>query len=98
MSWYKVTFSVDEMASGRHHGLCNGFSALFIAAGAPKNAGMFADADVMTNAYYFSPGAIAIAKPLIAIYAGVECEAPSKSAIKSVVLRDDGGDIPFADL
>jgi len=41
MSWYKVTFSVSQMADGRHFGLCKDFEALFIAAGAPRSRHVF---------------------------------------------------------
>jgi len=57
---------------------------------------MFSDADVMVNAYYFSPGAAAIAMPLITSYRGIECEAPSRSAVRPVAAHDGAEDIPFS--
>lgn len=56
---------------------------------------MFRATDVMVNVYYFSPDAAAIAMPLIAIYAGVECEAPSRSAVRAVAGRDGVMDACF---
>ena len=96
MSWYKVTFSVREMADGRHRVLCNEFNKVFTLAGAPRDAGLFSDADVMLNAYYFSPGAAAIAMPLILSYAGAECGAPSRSSLRHVAAHDEAGNIPFS--
>ena len=94
--WYKVTLSVSEVASGKGIILQEQFSALFIAAGAPRDAGMFGSRDVMLNIYYFSPGAIGFAMPLILAFAGVECQPPTKSEVHALVSHTDTGDIPIS--
>ena len=96
MRWYRVAFSVAEASSGRAIELQDKFSAVFLAFAAPADAAMFKSRDVMENFYYFSPGAARIAMPLIAAYAGVECLAPTRSALYSLVVSGDASAVPFS--
>ena len=85
MPWYKVPMSWDDIAANKHTALQDAFTALFMAAGAPKDAAMFTSADIRKNVDYFSPRAVEIAKTLIVRSGGVECPAPTRSAVDLLV-------------
>jgi len=93
MNWYKVTLSNDV---AEHTALRDAFEALFVASGAPKDAGMFDAIPEWTHVYYFSPGAARIAMALINHYAGVECSGPAKSDVGVIISCAGSDEIPFA--
>lgn len=94
--WYKITLSINDVATGKAITLQEQFTNLFMRAGAPKDAGMCKSADVMTNVYYFSPTAAMLAFPLIAAYGGEECPAPARSDVRMLASHAGAEDIPFA--
>lgn len=94
--WYRVTLSVDDMASGKGLVLQDQFEGLYRAAGSPKGATIAKATDVMANEFYFSPGATQFAMPLIRAYAGVECSAPRRDSVRPAMLSGSLDDIPFA--
>jgi hypothetical protein len=78
MPWFKVTVSVNDLYKGLDTGIQNEFDSLFIAAGRPEDAALFANR--MSPAgieLYFSPRASRFAYRLIAQYGGVPCAEPS---------------------
>ena len=96
MPWYKVSFSWDEIAAGKQRALQDAFATSFIRADGPKDAGMFASADIGDNTDYFSPRGVEIAKRLITQYGGIECPAPKRSQVLIRVARPGFEAIPFS--
>ena len=87
MPWYKVT--VPSLAD--QNTLRNDFTNLHMANGARKGAALlFDEPPPNTNVFYFSPGAVAIAKDLIEGYNGIECPAPTSSLRLSLAAGDGG--------
>ena len=96
MSWFKVEMSKQDVAAGKAINLQEEFTKVFDRSGAPTKAGMFNSLDVKTNEYFFSPGAVEIAKPLIERFGGRSCDAPKKSTLASIVTNCDAMVVPFA--
>jgi len=96
MGWYKVTMTPAEVVSGRAILLQDALADLFIRFAGPRDAAMFSSSDVMKNEYFFSPGAVRIAAPIIAAYAGVACEAPKRSELHMLVVNADAEAVSFA--
>lgn len=97
MSWYKVDLSPEDINASRYVALQETFEDLFAASGSPENAGMFESA-IPDYVYYFSPGAVVIAMPLISAFHGVPCAAPAESSVKALVFKGDLEDVPFRSL
>ncbi len=76
-SWYRVTLSDNDVVVRKHMELQQAFETVFLANGWPKEAAMFANIDTLSHHFYFSPGAVRIAKELITAYSGTECSPPS---------------------
>lgn len=76
-SWYRVTLSDKDVVVRKHMELQKAFENSFLANGWPKEAAMFANVDTLSHHFYFSPGAVQIAKDLIVRYAGTECPPPA---------------------
>ncbi len=82
--WYRVTLPVKESGvGGKVTLLQDAFDAAFMANNLPENAAMFGrrDEDPKNYSCYFSPGAVQIAKVLIATYMGVMCQPPVKAGL-----------------
>jgi hypothetical protein len=95
MKWHKVILSDADITAHKHLELQNEFTGLWFAAGGPKDAGMFTSTD--SHDYFFSPGAVSMAVPILARYGSVECSAPTKSeANVSLIAPSECGEIPFA--
>ncbi len=94
MSWYKVSFSTNQVVSGEHERLQNKFEALFMAMAAPKDMALFSalfharGEDKMLD-IYFSPGAIDYSNSLIREYSGTPCEKPSRDRLAFLVGHAD---------
>jgi hypothetical protein len=84
-SWYQVALSDQDVIAGKGLELQDLFSVLFLSKGGPKDAAMFCSRSSQENNFYFTPGAVNIAKELIARYRGVECPAPLGSALSLLV-------------
>jgi hypothetical protein len=96
MPWNKVTLSHEDIAALKHMKLQEAFTQIVMVHGAPKSVGMFSDPTIGMHEYYFSPGAVLIAGPLLAGYSGVECAAPKRSSVHLLVGHDGSEAIPFA--
>ena len=96
MTWHKVVFTSEEVARGRALELQNLFMDLFMRNRAPADAGMFGARAVMKNEYFFSPGAMLIAGPIVMGYAAVECDPPKRSEVALLVSHAAAESIPFA--
>jgi hypothetical protein len=96
MGWRKVSLSIQDVASGKGIQLQVAFEAVFIGLGAPKDAGMFGGLTLGTNDYFFSPGAVNIAGPIVEGYGGIECKAPKLSELAILVARGNLSSVPFS--
>jgi len=96
MPWYKVTLTHADIAAQKHQFLQNAFTLIATSHHAPKDAAMFFDPTIGVHEYYFSPGAVLIAMPMLATYCGVECDAPARSSVRLLVGHDKSEAIPFA--
>jgi hypothetical protein len=99
-SWYKATFSKGEHAS-KGGQLQTAFERLFLDAFAPRDAAMFTTEgpetpDRRPYSYFFSPGAVHVARTLIEAYGGRPCDAPPRKGLTLLVGHDDSEEIPFA--
>lgn len=84
-SWYKVTMTGEEIHAGEGFKLQDEFTALFLAHRMPDAAVMFCSRAGVDNDFYFTPEAVAIARELIAHYAGAECPTPAGSSLALLV-------------
>lgn len=78
--WYKVTLSANDLIFGRGLILQDEFRALYVrSGGSRKDAVMLTAANHIPsgNPYYFSPGAVRIARSVILRWGGKECPAPT---------------------
>jgi hypothetical protein len=73
MPWYKISLSGDDIALGKGIRLQEAFGALHFAHGSPKDAALFASG-IEPRIYYFPPGAIEIAQPILSGYEVIECK------------------------
>ena len=82
MTWFKIVMSNEDIVSGQHMKIQNAFESLFLAAGAPKGAAMFANRDMARGDwFFFSPGAMSIAGALVLSYGGIECTSPRRDEV-----------------
>jgi hypothetical protein len=98
-SWYKATLSQDEVARSKNSSLLSAFTKIFLSNRCPKDAAMLSNPDppYFPAIFYFSPGAVTIAKDLIKSYSGVECDAPSRKGLTLLVGTSDLSGIPFSE-
>jgi len=97
MSWFKITFSPEDINAGRARSIVQDFGDVYVASGGPRDAALFKRNDSM-YIYYFSPGAARVAMQLIAGCSGVPCSAPVQSEVKLMAGDDRLEGISFADL
>ena len=96
-TWYKVTLSQEDIATGKHMVLQNAFQTMFMLNQAPKDAAMFTHKETRAPYhYFFSPGAVRISSSLMDRYSGKECAAPQASELSLVVGDLRLAKIPFA--
>lgn len=76
--WYRVTVPAAE-CSTKAAILQNDFETLYTINGAPNGAALFTGRDEKSenSIFYFSPGAVAIARGLIQHFSGEPCSVPS---------------------
>ena len=86
-TWYKVQFSIDDAAAGKHAKLQWEFSRVFVNSGFPAGAAMLATDDTGPEPFttFFSPRAAVIADELIQTYGGRSCSAPKRSDVIPLV-------------
>ena len=80
ISWYKVALSADDLIFGRGPILKDEFMALYIRSrGSRKDAVMLTPGSYIPSGtlYYFSPGAVRIARNVILRWGGKECTGPT---------------------
>ena len=76
--WYRVIIRAADCGT-KAAILQNDFETLYTINGAPNGAAMFSTGDEKSDAstFYFSPGAVAIARGLIQHFSGEPCSVPS---------------------
>lgn len=83
MSWYKVEFTAQETAAGKHSTLQDGFEKVFLSLNAPVEMALFARVlnEKGNSEYYFSPACFvnSFMKALINSFNGQACEKPEKN-------------------
>jgi hypothetical protein len=87
--------SHDDISARKHMALQDGFTKIFIANRGPGDAGMYQSLEFGVHEYFFPPGAVRIALPLIVAYGGVECPAPTRAEVKPSVVDSANEDCPF---
>lgn len=82
VSWFKVSLTSNQVASGEINKIQHEFDNLYHAAGRPKDMALFsATLPVSKDDFavlYFSPVSLSVATSLISKYSGTACEAPKK--------------------
>lgn len=76
--WYRVIIRAAECGT-KAAILQNDFETLYTINGAPNGAAMFSSEEQVSgnSLFYFSPGAVAIARGLIQHFSGEPCSVPS---------------------
>lgn len=85
--WMKREFAIEEVAKGAVGILQDKYIKLFMNAGSPKNAALFASSDLAEggdSTVYFSPDATAIASELVTEY-GMEATIPPSGEVVLLV-------------
>ena len=94
--WMKVTLKPDNIIGGIS--LHEAFNAALETARFPKDAAMFRAARPVQNAFYFSPGAVRIARSLLDQFHAEGCSAPARSDVGLTAAGADVSlDIIFGD-
>ncbi len=89
MQWHKVTFTLNDIGSGKAVQLQDSFTQLWTDKSAPKDAALFSSRfDGKKSILYFSPGAVRVAHSLVESYAGVPCETPPRNSVFLVGHQD----------
>jgi hypothetical protein len=86
--WYKVHFTFSEAGvRAKAVKLQNDYSRIFVKNHGPKDALVFTDQEHNDQHYdyYFSPGAMRIAGPLILASGGVPCVRPDRNQVTLAV-------------
>ena len=87
-SWYQVGFVFSEAdARAKAVKLQNEYSRIFVKHRCPKEALVFTDREhnAQHYDYYFSPGAMRIAGPLVLSSGGVPCARPDRNQVTLAV-------------
>ncbi len=87
-SWYKVHFIFSEAGvRAKAIKLQNEYSRIFVKNRGPKDALVFTDQEHNEQHYdyYFSPGAMRIAGPLVLASGGVPCARPDRKQVTLAV-------------
>jgi len=89
MSWFSIKMTEQE-ALGTSNSFIDSFEKLFIAAKAPKNAGLFCTRLLGTDdAYFLSPEAKTIAESVLIMRPATACPPPSKKDVILLVGNDE---------
>jgi len=94
-SWYRVSLSAAECGT-KAAILRNDFETLYTINGTPNGAALFTsrDEESRTSHFYFSPGAVAIARGLIQHFSGEACSRPiHEDSPELLVGRNDERDV-----
>ena len=77
MQWYKVHFSLDDLATGKHISLQNRFDTLFRRRQEPTGAAMFGNGNARDDyTYYFSSPCAGFCADLWAEFGASVCKPP----------------------
>lgn len=76
MSWYQIELSSEDMASGKMAIIQDQYNKILTIEGSPVHHAIFASVKSIPNFIFFSPNAAKIAKHLIKVYDGIQCEQP----------------------
>ena len=85
-TWHVVTMDNRDISAHKHMQLQNAFAESFLAGGGPRDAAMFGDLEATGHHFYFSPGAVKLARLLLlSTYAAVPCKRPPGDAVALLV-------------
>lgn len=87
-NWRHVRFSAAELARGEQSYLKDSFYALYLAAGQPKDMGLYmSSSGHHATDFYFNPKAAHYAHSLVCYYAGEPCPRPHAKRLALVIGR-----------
>jgi hypothetical protein len=91
--WKMVVMTSADISARKNEVLRDAFAVLYIAAGAPVDAGMYDDGNFAgpTVTFYFSPRAVALAGALLAQYGAIDCSPPANLPGLAVHVGRKGG-------
>ena len=90
--------SNDDIVNGKHMKLQDAFESLFLAAKGPRGAAMFANRDMVRGDwFFFSPGAMVIARALVLSHGGIECASPRRGEVSLLVGHEGSAEVPLAE-
>lgn len=81
-TWYRITFSNDQVAHGAMTAVQNVFVARYLDLNLPKDVALFENSHpdvfepLMTHEYYFTPAAATLFQDLVRQYGGKACPEP----------------------
>jgi hypothetical protein len=85
-TWYKVTMSQQDVIDGKAIQLQKEYEACHLRDRESRNDALMLDTnDVFEPTYYFSPGAVRAALPVILRWGGKSCPAPSPKGLAKLV-------------
>lgn len=84
MTWYKVTFTMDEVARGDHMKIQDEFLNAVMAAGSPRDLAMFGRLEDSFVIRYFTPASATHCAALLSTYSAVPCDNPGNDDMSLV--------------
>ena len=91
MPWNRISMSNDEMLAGKADKLQSEFAKIWMVLGAPPEAAMYASrAPGGKHDYFFTPGAVEIAAPVLKSFGAAECEKPGEKETLIVLVKNEG--------
>jgi hypothetical protein len=96
-TWYKVTLSDQDIIAGKGLQLQNEYTMFHIQDWQSRRDALMLDSgDALDHTYYFSPGAVRLALPLILRWGGKPCPVPSPKGLAKLVGSTEALRVAFA--
>jgi hypothetical protein len=92
MTWMCVSLSPADISAGLEMTLQEAFTKVWIAAGTPPDAIMYATRSARNSRCYFTPAAVNLAQSLLATFGAVDCPEPDVHKL-NVLVRNEGAPI-----
>jgi len=92
MTWMCVYLSPADISAGGDMILQEAFEKVWIAAGVPPNAIMYATQSARNSRCYFTPAAVNLTRALLLTFGAVDCPEPNVHKL-TVLVRNEGASI-----